>query len=99
MRRLMLIAGATVLALAPLAVQAAAPTVAQKEKFLSECLRVSGGNSTLCSCKADMAMKLVDADFMELVLKTMNGQTLPVQYSRDYAVYISKSNAVCAPGM
>jgi hypothetical protein len=94
-----MVAGAVVLALAPIGVQAGPPTEAQKAQFLSECMKVSGGNSTLCNCKADQATKLIDADFMALVLKTMNGATLPVDQSKPYAIYISRSNAVCAPGM
>jgi hypothetical protein len=94
-----LVAGAVLLALMPVAAGAAAPSESQKAQFVNECLRVSGGNSTLCSCKAEQAMKLIDADFMAVVLRTMNGATLPVDQSKRYAVYISKSNAVCAPGM
>jgi hypothetical protein len=94
-----MVAGAVVLALMPVAAQASPPTDAQKGQFVSECMRVSGGNSSLCNCKAQQAMKLIDADFMAIVLKTMNGATLPVDQSKNYAIYISRSNAVCAPGM
>ena len=44
-------------------------------------------------------MKLIDSDFMKIVLATMKGQTLPVEQSKPYAIYISNSNKVCAPGM
>jgi hypothetical protein len=44
-------------------------------------------------------MKLADEKFMELILATMKGATLPVEQSKPYAIYISRSNAVCAPGM
>jgi hypothetical protein len=78
---------------------AAAPTAAQKQLFLKECLKNSGGNTTLCDCKAEQAMTLIDADFMQTVLDSMNGKPLPASQSGAYGVYISKSNAVCAPGM
>ena len=29
----------------------------------------------------------------------MKGGTLPVEQSKPYGIYVSKSNAVCAPGM
>ncbi len=43
--------------------------------------------------------KLIDSDFMQVVLDSMAGKTTPVNDTMKYAVYISKSNAVCAPGM
>lgn len=99
----MVVAGALALALVSGAAQAATaaspPTAGQKAAFVKECLRNSGGNGTLCNCKAEQAMKLIDQKFMDIVLATMNGKTLPVEQSRPYAVYISESNAVCAPGM
>lgn len=99
MGRLTLVAGALVLALMPAVTQAAPVTEEQKTQFMHECMRNSGDNSTLCTCKTDMAVKLIDAEFMAIVLKTMNGATLPVDESKNYAVYISRSNSVCAPGM
>jgi hypothetical protein len=36
---------------------------------------------------------------MQVVLDSMNGKTTPVEDTMKYAVYIGKSNAVCAPGM
>ncbi len=78
---------------------AGAPTAAQQEKFQAECLRNSGGNTTLCTCKSEQVMKLADEAFMEVILATMQGKPLPEAQSRPYGVYISRSNAVCAPGM
>lgn len=91
----MIAAGATSAAYA----KASPPTPEQEAQFLAQCLKNSGGNKTLCTCKADQAMKLIDTDFMKIVLATMKGQTLPVAQSKPYAIYISKSNKVCAPGM
>ncbi len=74
-------------------------TDAQKAQFTKLCLKNSGGNSTLCNCKVAQLSKLIDEPFMALVLSAMGGQTLPVEDSHNYAVYISASNRVCAPGM
>ena len=74
-------------------------TAAQKAEFSKLCLKNSGDNTTLCTCKEKLLDKLVDEAFMTLVLATMNGKTLPVEDSKNYAVYISQSNKVCAPGM
>ena len=74
-------------------------TDAQKAEFTKLCLKNSGGNQTLCTCKTNMVGKLIDSDFMKVVLDSMNGGTTPVDDTMKYAVYISKSNAVCAPGM
>jgi hypothetical protein len=103
MKNILLVAAALTMiaAGAPSAATAkgAPPTAEQKAPFSAECLRNSGGNTTLCTCKAEQAMKLVDTDFMKIVLATMKGQTLPVEQSKPYAIYISNSNKVCAPGM
>jgi hypothetical protein len=80
-------------------VLAAAPSAAQQAEFDKVCLKNSGGNKSLCDCKSAQVVKLVDADFMKVVLSTMEGKSLPVDDSKAYAIYISKSNAVCAPGM
>ena len=82
------------------AMAAGAPvTEAQKAEFTKLCLKNSGGNHTLCTCKVNMVGKLIDSDFMKVVLDSMNGKTTPVNDTMKYAVYISKSNATCAPGM
>ena len=78
---------------------AAPPTAEQKAQFMKLCLKNSGGNQTLCTCKDAQLDKLIDSDFMKVVLDSMNGKTTPVADTMKYAVYISKSNAVCAPGM
>jgi hypothetical protein len=78
---------------------AAPPTTLQKAQFTKECLRNSGGNTTLCSCKAEQVMKLADEPFMEVILASMNGKALSHEQNVPYGIYISKSNAVCAPGM
>jgi hypothetical protein len=74
-------------------------TAAQKAEFSKLCLKNSGGNQTLCTCKTKMVGKLIDSDFMQVVLDSMAGKTTPVNDTMKYAVYISKSNAICAPGM
>jgi hypothetical protein len=75
------------------------PTAAQMAEFSKLCLKRSAGNTTLCTCKTAQAPKLIDGAFMTLVLASMNDKTLPVEDSKNYAIYISASNKVCAPGM
>jgi hypothetical protein len=76
---------------------AAPPSAEQKSRFLKACERY--GANEICTCKAEQAMKLVDADFMEVIIDSINGKTTPVEDTQKYAVYIGKSNKVCAPGM
>ena len=78
---------------------AAAPTDAQIERFTKECIRNSSGNTTLCACKAKQARVLADEAFMDVILASMDGKPLSHEQNVPYGVYISKSNAVCAPGM
>jgi hypothetical protein len=75
----------------------APPTAEQKARFLKACEKY--GTTTVCTCKAEQAMKLVDTDFMEVIIDSINGKATPVGDTLKYGVYISKSNAVCAPGM
>ncbi|HTM79273.1 MAG TPA: hypothetical protein VL133_16790 [Devosia sp.] len=75
---------------------AAPPTAAQKAEFYQTCMGIAQ-NETLCSCKADAALKLIDSDFMSVVIDSMRGKTLPVEYSVPYNTYVGKSNQVCKP--
>ena len=51
---------------------AGAPTAAQKAEFKSVCVGISGDES-LCTCKADAAMKLIDERMMTYVIAGMKG--------------------------
>ena len=99
MKTMGLLVAAAVLVLGTGVSVAAPPTSAQKAQFVKECLRNSGGNATLCDCKAEQAMKLADTEFMEVILASMNGKPLSHEQNVPYGIYISKSNRVCAPGM
>jgi hypothetical protein len=72
------------------------PSAAQKAEFYKVCMSIAQ-NATLCTCKADAAMKLIDTDFMSVVIASMKGQNLPQQYFDAYDEYIYQSNRVCAP--
>lgn len=78
---------------------AAPPTDAQTAEFYKQCMKNSGDNATLCTCKKEQLPKLVDSDFMAVVLSAMEGKSLTEAQNKPYGVYISKSNQVCAPGM
>jgi len=98
MKTIGLLVAAAAVMLGTGAALAAPPTATQKAQFVKECLRNSGGNTTLCDCKAEQAMKLADEAFMEVILASMNGKPLSHEQNVPYGIYISKSNAVCAPG-
>jgi hypothetical protein len=70
---------------------------AQKAEFYKTCMGIAQ-NDTLCSCKRDAAPKLIDADFMDVVIASMKGKTPPEKYTVPYDQYIAQSNAVCIPG-
>lgn len=75
---------------------AAPPTAEQKAEFYSTCMGIAQDNA-LCSCKADAALTLIDSKFMAVVIDSMRGKTLPVEYSVPYNTYVGKSNQVCKP--
>jgi len=75
---------------------AAPPTGEQKAEFYRTCMGIAQ-NETLCSCKAEAALTLIDSDFMTVVIDSMRGKTLPVQYSVAYNTYVGRSNQVCKP--
>lgn len=81
------------------ALAAAPPTEAQLGEFSKLCLKNSGGNGSLCKCKVEQAKKLLDGEFMAVVLTTMEGKSLTEAQNKPYGIYISRSNQVCAPGM
>ncbi len=73
------------------------PTAAQKNEFYGVCMSIAS-NEPLCSCKADAAMELIDASFMDLVISAMRGKTYPADEQGAYDAYIRQSNAICIPG-
>ena len=75
---------------------AAAPSAEQKADFYKTCMGIAS-DETLCSCKADAAMTLVDADFMAMVISSMKGKSPPAGEYAAYNVYVAKSNQVCKP--
>ncbi|MBI4921762.1 MAG: hypothetical protein HY834_08430 [Devosia nanyangense] len=89
----------TALMLTTGAALAAPPTDAQTAQFYAQCMTNSGDNASLCACKRDLLPKLVDEEFMAVVLSAMEGKSLTEAQNKPYGIYISKSNQVCAPGM
>lgn len=76
---------------------AAAPSVEQRAEFYKTCMGIAQ-NDALCSCKADAALKLVDSDFMAMVIASMKGKAPPAEQNVPYNDYIAKSNQICKPG-
>ena len=75
---------------------AAAPTTAQKEEFYSVCMGIAQ-DATLCGCKADAAMTLIDERFMGVVIASMKGGSPAAGEYDAYNTYVAKSNQVCKP--
>lgn len=75
---------------------AAAPTDAQKAEFHSVCMGIAQ-DETLCSCKADAAMTLIDERFMAVVISSMKGTTPKSDDYVAYNAYVAKSNQICKP--
>lgn len=76
---------------------AAAPSAAQKAEFRAVCIKISG-DETLCSCKADAAMTLIDGQMMTYVIAGMKGAgNAPTDVQREWNTYIARSNQICKP--
>jgi hypothetical protein len=76
--------------------QAAAPSAEQKADFYKTCMGIAQ-DDTLCSCKADAAMTLIDAEFMAMVIASMKGKSPPASQYSAYNTYVAKSNQICKP--
>jgi len=76
--------------------QAASPTAAQKDEFYSVCMGIAQ-NQTLCACKAEAAMTLIDERFMGVVIASMQGKAPASGDYVAYNTYVAKSNQVCKP--
>jgi hypothetical protein len=92
-----LVVGTLSLGLLAGAAFAGPPTAAQKAEFYKVCMGIAS-NDTLCTCKRDATTKLIDADFMAVVIASMKGRAAPAEVTAAYDTYIAKSNAVCIPG-
>lgn len=74
----------------------AAPTAAQKDEFYATCMGIAQ-DQTLCSCKADAAMTLIDESFMAVVIASMKGRPTAPEDAVPYNTYVAKSNQICKP--
>lgn len=77
---------------------AAPPTAEQQAEFLKTCLKVAPEAGELCRCKADAAMSLIDAEFMAVVIASMNGKDVPEDQYDAYNEYIGRSTEACGMG-
>lgn len=91
------LAGLALLGLMSAPAFAAAPTEAQKAEFYQVCMNIAH-DETLCSCKADAAMTLIDEPFMAMVIAAMKGTRNPAESDYvAYNTYVAKSNQICKP--
>ena len=74
----------------------AAPTPAQQAEFYAVCMSIAQ-DETLCTCKADAAMTLIDERFMGVVIASMKGGTPADSDFVASNTYVAKSNQVCKP--
>jgi len=92
-----ILTAALLLAFVAGAAQAAPPGAGQKAEFYKVCVSISQ-NVPLCTCKADAAMKLIDADFMAVVIASMKGTPVESRYYDAYNDYIARSTQACGMG-
>jgi len=91
------VAGLVALAMLTVPAVAAPGTAEQRADFYKTCMGIAQDDA-LCSCKADAALKLVDGDFMAMVIASMKGKTPPAEQNVPYNDYIAHSNQICKPG-
>ena len=73
------------------------PSDAQLKAFYAACIHVAPEATVLCKCKEEAAPKLIDADFMEIVIASIKGKPLAAKYYDAYNNYIARSNQICKP--
>jgi len=73
------------------------PTDAQLQAFYAACIHVAPEATVLCKCKKDAAPKLIDAEFMDVVIASIKGKPLAAKYYDAYNNYIARSNQICKP--
>jgi hypothetical protein len=91
-----LLTAAIALALVASPAFAAPPTAEQKADFYKTCMGIAQ-DDTLCSCKADAAMTLIDEHFMGVVISGMKGKSPAEADYSAYNTYVAKSNQICKP--
>ena len=82
--------------LASTAAFAAAPTPEQKAEFKRVCMSIAQ-DETLCSCKADAALTLINEPFMNVVIASMKGHPTAQADAVPYNTYVAKSNQISKP--
>ena len=73
------------------------PTMAQLDAFYAACIHVAPEATVLCKCKRDAAPKLIDTEFMAVVIASIKGKPLEAKYYDAYNDYIGHSNQICKP--
>ena len=73
------------------------PTAAQLDAFYAACIHVAPDASVLCKCKEAAAPKIIDTDFMGVVIASIKGKPLEAKYYDAYNNYIARSNQICKP--
>jgi hypothetical protein len=79
------------------AATAAPPTQEQETEFYKVCVKISE-NAPLCTCKVEAARKIIDSDFMAIVIASMEGKPVEDKYYDAYNNYIAHSTEACGMG-
>lgn len=85
---------------------AATPALADvREDYMAACMKASGDNTELCTCKTEQAMKLVDEEMMGYIIIALadprrfttmvNEGKVPQDVVRKWPFYVRDSNKVC----
>ncbi|HHY49513.1 MAG TPA: hypothetical protein GYA10_07180 [Alphaproteobacteria bacterium] len=86
---------------------AAAPALADvRQDYMAACLRASGDNTELCTCKTEQAVKLADEEMLGYIIAYMRDPRafneaiskgrVPEDVVRKWPYYVRDSNKACA---
>jgi len=78
-----------------------------KEDYMAACLKASGNNTELCTCKTAEAVKLVDDEMLGYIVTALDdpakfqsmikASEVPQDVVDKWPYYVRDSNKVCAP--
>jgi hypothetical protein len=87
---------------------APAPVFADaKDDYMAACLKASGNNTELCTCKTTEAMKVADAEMLPFLILNLNDTKkfndminkgeVPQSVVQKWPFYVRDTNKVCLP--
>jgi hypothetical protein len=87
---------------------APAPAFAEpKDDYMAACLKASGDNTELCTCKTTEAMKIADAEMLPFLILNLsdtqkfndmvNKGEVPKTVIQKWPFYVRDTNKICLP--